>query len=477
MEPKYAVLFINKFLDKHTIYREPLGIMSLASAISLRHNVFILEPVRENIFKKIENIQPQIIAYSLRSGYHQYYIDLNKVLKKKYGFISVFGGPHPTFFPEMINEEGVDCVCRGEAEEAFLEFLDLLEDKKDITKVKNFWIKKANQIHKNPCRPLVQDLDKLTFPSRSIFAEYPEIRNAGIRSFIIGRGCPFNCSYCFNAQFKKIYAGENFVRRRSVDNVIKEVEEVKRKYNFEVARFEDDTFNTDIEWLRKFSQEFRKLNLKFICTGIRADLIDEEQVRLLKEANCITISFGIETGSEKVRKEILERSMSDDQIINCARLFRKYRIFYTTENILAIPNSTLEDDLKTLKLNIECKSRYPLASIMQPYPGTKMYDIVRSQGLYQGNLLDNLPDSFYDKSVLKIEDKAERENLQRLFALTVRFPFLYRHIRWLIRLRLDAGYSFLGKVYKVYVGAFEYSPCKRSLKEYLSLIRRYFFLK
>ncbi|MDP8236235.1 MAG: cobalamin-dependent protein, partial [Candidatus Erginobacter occultus] len=169
------VLFINKFLDKHTIYREPLGIMSLASAISPIHKVFILEPTRENIFRKIENIKPHIIAYSLRSGYHQYYIDLNTILKKKYGFISVFGGSHPTFFPEMINEDGVDCVCRGEAEEAFLEFLDLLEAKKDITKIKNFWIKKANQIYKNPCRPLVQNLDKLKFPSRSIFDDYPEI--------------------------------------------------------------------------------------------------------------------------------------------------------------------------------------------------------------------------------------------------------------------------------------------------------------
>lgn len=469
------VLFINKFLDKHTIYREPLGIMSLISAISPRHRAFLLEPGRDNLFKKIEKINPDIIAYSLRSGYHQDYIDLNKALKEKYGFISVFGGPHPTFFPKMINEEGVDCVCRGEAEEALLELLDLLEDKKDVTRVKNFWIKRAGRIHKNPCRPLVQNLDSLKFPSRSIFDDYPEISRAGIRSFIAGRGCPFNCSYCFNAQFKKLYSGENFVRRRSVDNVIREVREVKRKYNFEVARFEDDTFNTDKEWLREFSQEFGELGIKLICTGIRADLIDEDQVRWLKAANCIAVSFGIETGSEKVRREILQRHMSDEQIIECARLFRKYGIFYTTENILAIPNTTLEDDLQTLELNIACRTRYPLASIMQPYPGTRIYDTVLRHGLCPGDLLDNLPESFYDKSVIEIEHKHERENLQRLFAITVRFPFLHPQIRWLIRLRLGAFYSFLGKVYKVYVGAFEYSPCKRSLKEYLSLIRRYFF--
>lgn len=467
------VLFINKFLDKYTIYREPLGIMSLAAAIRPRHESFIAEPTRDNVVAKIEKIRPDVIAYSLRSGFHRQYIDLNRKLKKKYNFLSVFGGPHPTFFPSMIEEEGIDAICQGEAEEAFLEYLDAAQEGKDTTGIKNFWVKKDGRIHKNPCRPLRQDMDGLAFPARWIFNDYRNIREANIRSFIAGRGCPFNCIYCFNAQFKKMFAGQRFVRRRSVRSVIDEVLEVQRTMPFEIARFEDDTFNTDKKWLREFSREFRKTGLKLICTGIWAGLVDEEVVRLLKEANCISVSFGIEAGSERVRRDILERKMTDEQIITTARIFREHGIFYVTENILAIPDTTLDDDLKTLEINIQCETRYPIASIMQPYPGTKIYQIAMRHKLSKGNIVENLPISLYDKTIFDIDHKIERENLQKIFAIVVRFPSLFKHIRRLIAMPLGPFYLLLHKAFKGYVGAFEYSYTKRSLREYVDLIRRY----
>ncbi|MBL7131091.1 MAG: B12-binding domain-containing radical SAM protein [Candidatus Omnitrophica bacterium] len=466
------VLFINRYLSKETIYREPLGIMSLASAIKHKHKVFVLEPTKENIDEKIAKIRPEVIGYSVRTGFHQYYLNLNKKLKKKYNFISVFGGPHATFFPEMINEDGVDCVCRGESEEAFLEFLDISERKGDITKVRNFRLKKSKKIYKNDCRPLVQDLDKLRFPDRSLFDSCEQIRNAKVRSFMTGKGCPFNCSYCFNAELKRLYAGQRYVRRRSVENVIKEVKAVKEAYDIKVAIFEDDTFNLDKNWLREFSNRFRELKLKLICIGIRPDLVDEEVVKLLKEANCVSIIFGVESGSEIIRKEVLYRNITNEQIINCAKLLKKYNIYYVTENILAVPGSSLEDDLKTLKLNIICKPNYSITHIMQPYPSTKIYQLAVKQGMYNKNSFDDL-DSFYNKSALKIDNKLERENLQSLFPLTVNFPFIYPGIRWLIKLRLRFFYSLLHIIYKSYVGT-KWIPYKRSIREYASLFRRYF---
>src|SRR4030042_2152740 len=426
---KMKVLFINTFLSKDAIYREPLGIMSLASAINHKHEVFILEPIRENIFEKISQIKPDVIGYAIRTGVQQYYMDINKKLKKKYKFISVFGGPHTTFFPEMIDQEGVDCICIGEAEEAFIEFLDNLESGKDYTKGKNFWVKKSKKIYQNDLRPLVQDLDTIRFPNRNLFDKYGEIKNAKVRTFITGRGCPFNCSYCFNAGFKGLYKGQNYVRRRSVKNVIGEVKEVKEKYDFKIAFFEDDTFNINKPWLREFSREFKKLNLKFICVGVRADLFDEETAKLLKEANCIGVVFGLEAGNEIIRKNILNKNLSDKKIINCARLLKKYNLPFMTNNLLAIPTSSLEDDLKTLRLNILCKPDYGVVCILQPYPGTQIYKLAVSKGLCNENPFDNLGD-FYAESKLKIENKLERENLQRLFALTIRFPFIYPYIRW-----------------------------------------------
>lgn len=467
------ILFINRFLSKGAINREPLGILSLASAIEDRHKVFILEPTRDDVERKIRLIDPDVIAYSIRTSYHTYYIDLNRRLKSKYRFISVFGGPHATLFPDMINKEGVDCICIGEGEDALLEFLDALENNIDITKVRNFWIKKDGVVHKNPVRPLVRDLDTLRFPSRTLLNGYKEIGCSKVKSFISGRGCPFECSYCFNAGFKKIYCGQNYVRKRSVGNVIEEVRKEKERHGIEIAIFEDDTLNLDRKWLAEFCKEFKALSVKLICIGIRPDLVDEDIVRLLKEGNCIGAVFGIESGNSKVRREILNRNISNDQIISCANLFKKYKINYVAENIIGIPTTSLEDDLETLKLNIICKPMYSNVHIMQPYPSTKIYELAVRNGLYKEHDFDNLKD-FFLGSDLKIENKRERENLQKLFPLAVRFPFIHYNIRWLIRLPLRIFYSLIYDIHKIYVGV-HWMACRRSFGEYVSLLRRYFF--
>ena len=467
------ILFINKFLSKGAINREPLGILSLSSAIADKHKVFILEPARDNIDQKIKSIKPDVIAYSIRTSYHKYYIDLNRELKSKYKFVSIFGGPHATLFPDMINEKGVDCICRGEGEEALLEFLDTLENKGDITKVRNLWVKKNKKIYQNPVRPLIQDLDQLRFPDRSLLDGYREIKSSKVKNFITGRGCPYACSYCFNAGFRKIYFGQNYVRKRSVGNIINEIKGVKNKYGIEIAILDDDTININKKWLLEFCKQFKTLGIKFICIGIRADLVDENTVRSLKNSHCIGVVFGIESGNETVRREILNRYMSNKQIIACAKLFKKYRINYTTENILGIPTTSLENDLETLKLNVICKPMYSNAHIMQPYPSTGIFEFAVKKGLYKQRNFDDLND-FFIESKMQIENKYERENLQRLFSLAVRFPFIYFHIRWLIRLPLRYFYDIIFNIYKVYIGV-NWMPSKRSLREYPSLFRRYFF--
>ncbi len=466
------VLIVAGIVDKSSIYREPLGIMSLASAVKHKHKVFVADPSRDDIDKTVSEIKPDLIAYSLRTGFHQRFLDINRKLKEKYDFVSIFGGPHPTFFPQMITEEGVDCVCRGEGDEAFLELLNLLESGGDITKIKNLWVKENNKVHKNDVRELIQNLDTLEFLDRTIFDDYDEVKNSKVRSFITGRGCPFNCSYCFNAGFKQLYKGQRYVRRRSVDHVIRELTDVKEKYGITLALFEDDIFNLDKKWLREFSEKFRKLDLQCIIIGIRVDFMDEEVARLLKEANCIRVSFGIESGSEPIRRIILGRNITNGQVINCARLLRKNGIGFTTENIIAIPTSTLEDDLKTLELNIECKPLFSIAHIMHPYPSTEIFKIAVEQGMFDGDTFDSFG-NYYKESPLKIENKTERENLQKLFALTVSFPFLYPHMRRLIRLRLTWLYTLLFTIHKAYVGT-KWLPFRRSVKEYLSLFRRYF---
>jgi len=150
-----------------------------------------------------------------------------------------------------------------------------------------------------------------------------------------------------------------------------------------------------------------------------------------------------------------------------------YGVGFATENILAIPTSTLDHDIETLALNLKCKPLYGGAKLMQPYPGTMIYNIAVRTGLFKEKNFDVLTD-FTASSNLKMDNRRERENLQRLFAIVIRFPFLFPYIRFLIKLRLKPFYAILHEIFKAYIGL-KFMPYRRSLREYYVVFRRFIF--
>ena len=153
-------------------YIEPIGIMALSSFLKQNgHECFFVDLVLEKDYLKvIQNIKPDIIAYSITTGKHVYYQQVNLKLKEKFNFNAIFGGPHTTFFPEFIEEKGVDVICRGEGEYPLLEFAEALQLQKDYRGIKNLWVKKDGKIYRNEVRPLIEDLDSLPFIDRERFA-------------------------------------------------------------------------------------------------------------------------------------------------------------------------------------------------------------------------------------------------------------------------------------------------------------------
>ncbi len=422
------VLFITK-----DFIIEPLGIMYLSAALKSRgHQTDIVKADLENVGKKVKDFSPDIIAYSVTTGEHKYFRDLNLKLKNKFNFISLFGGSHPTFFNEFINEEGIDIICLGEGEEALVDLADRLSQGRDYRNIPDLWVKNGGEIIKNPVRVLVS-INSLAFPDRElIYNRYPKSHRNPIKNFIGGRGCPYNCPYCFNHCLRKIYQGKGqYVRFRSIDNLLEEILEVKNKYPLKMLYFQDDTFGTKIEWLEEFAEKYPKLiNLPFHCHG-RANLVDERIVNLLKKAGCSGVTFGIETADNYLRNQVLRRNMSQEEIIQAARLIKKAGMKLRIFNMLGLPGGSLDVDLETLKLNILCKPDLGWASIYQPYPKTELGDLCIQQGIYDGDI-DKISESFFEESVLTIPDKDKINNLQRLFSLAVSFPFLMPLIKTLI---------------------------------------------
>ncbi len=430
------------FISKYEFY-EPLGIMSLSSFLK-KYGLdcyFIDIKLENNFTEEIQKISPDIIAYSITTGKDKIYQKLNQELKKKFEFFSLFGGPHCTFFPEFIYEEGVDAICRGEGEYPFLELADSLEKEKDITKIKNLWVKINGKVYKNEVRNLIEDLDTLPFPDRELVNKYKHYKKMRRRTLMTGRGCPYKCTYCFNHSYNKIYQMKGkIVRKRSIDNVIKELKFIQKTYHPRMFQFWDDTFNIDYKWTSDFCDAYKKeINMPFSMTP-RVNLVNEEVVKALKNAGCSTIGTAIESGNEYLRNKILKRSISEKQTINACNLFNKYGIKVLLGSMIGLPDETLDMAFETMAFNIKCKPSYAWISIFQPFPGIELSKYSIERGYFNGNF-DSLDGSFYNKSVMKIKDIRKMERLHHLFSLGVAFPFLVPLIKILINLPLNRVYQ------------------------------------
>lgn len=452
---------------------EPLGIMYLSSALKrAHHQVSIVKTVykdyqryalssdihhgrevveyEEMLADSVKRIKPDIVAYSVTTGMHKYYLRINRAIKDKIKVFSVFGGPHLTFFPDMIYEDGVDAVCLGEGEEAFVEFVNKFSEGRDFSTVRNFWVKQGDSIYKNEIRPLVDDLDTLAFPDRLLIYNFESSYKNPIKNFIIGRGCPYDCTYCFNHAYHALYSGKGRrVRLRSPESVIAEIVSVKKTAPLEIVYFQDDIFVLSWEWLKEFLPVYvEKIGLPYHC-HLRANLVNERLLKLLKDTGCLSVTLALESGNDEIRNDILMRSMSKDDIFKACSLLHRYGIKFRTENMIGLPGEDLNKALETLKMNIKCRPSIGWASLYQPYPKTELGIKCQKMGLYDGSL-DSIRPSFFEESILLLKDKSKIENLQKLFSIIVEFPFLLPVGIFLIQLPFNRLYSEIYRSWKKY---------------------------
>ncbi|MGD8626172.1 MAG: radical SAM protein [Anaerolineae bacterium] len=464
------MLFVAQQIDY-----EPQGIMHLSSALKVAgHEVDLAVGAHHDPLAVARDFRPDVAAYSVITGSQRYYLELNRQLKAENpGIFSVFGGPHPTFFPEMVREEGVDGICRGEGEAAMVDLVDALGQggPRAVLELDNWsFPRNGDTPITNPVRPYVEDLDSLPFPDRALVYERdPMAARSKIKHFLTGRGCPYNCTYCFNHALGEIYHGKGRrFRQRSVDNVIEEIRWVGDHYPLEFVVFVDDTFVLSKKWLAEFAEEYpRQIGLPFFC-NTRANLVTAEQVQLLKEAGCHCVSMGIESGSDRIRNELLKRRMSREQILDAARLIREGGLHFTTTNMIGLPTSTLEDDFETLALNIQVRPSYAHVFIFQPYPRTELGEFTREQGWMVGTF-DDIGEVAWDHSVLEFDEAHKRglSLLQRFFAIGVEWPRTVPLIKRLMKLPDNPLFLLLNKLWKGWAIKNRVHPVKLSLREVL----------
>ncbi len=450
---------------------EPMGLMYISAALKAAgHQAEICRSSLREVRKSLNQFKPQIIGFSLMTGFHFGALEVNRKIKKDYNCFSVLGGPHPTFFPEIVNEEGVDAVCIGEGELAIVELVNRLESGDDITDIANFWIKKDGEIFKNGVRPLIEELDTIPFPDRELYNKYSFRRSFKLKTFLSNRGCPYNCTYCFNHIYKKIYADKGKVLRlRSIDNIIEEIKEIRDQYPLGCVWFVDDIFITTEDRLREFSEKYKKaIGIPYICYA-RVESITREVCKLLQASNCHLVSMGIETGNDYLRREVLQRKMNNERMINAFQMLRGEEIKTLSQNLIGIPGETLSEAFETIQLNIHSQPTIAQVNIFTPYPKLTLTEKAKELGIFPGDFDRIVGEISTSKSVLKLKDKYQLENLHKFFAIGVRFPFLLPLIKILIKIPANFFYRFIRNIWQGYSWRRHYYPFRVSFYEDLKL--------
>lgn len=466
------------FIEKQIDY-EPLGLLHLSSVLrQAGHQVRLAVAAVEDPVAVAREWQPNVLGYSVYTGSQTYYRDLNLAIKAALpGVLSVFGGPHPTYFPEFVEEPGVDAVCLGEGEGAILDLAHTLERGEAPANIDNWWFKRDGDVERNPVRPPENDLDRLPFPDRELLFERDSLtRQSGIKHFITSRGCPYDCTYCFNQALGKLYRGmARRLRQMSVGRVIEEVRGVQDRYPLQFVVFLDDLFIVHVEWLRELAARFpAEVGLPFFC-NVRANLVTAEKMALLKEAGCASVGMGLETGNEALRNAVLKRNLSNEQIVDASRLIREAGIRLLTTNMLGLPGGSLAHDLETLALNHACKPAYANAFLYQPYPRTELGEYARENGYVEGSL-DEIDSSAWERSVLRFGSAAEKrqiENFNKLFALAVEWPWTAGLMLRLAGLPPNGLYRLAYKLWKGYAVKSRIHPYRPPFREFLQTVGRF----
>ena len=334
-----------------------------------------------------------------------------------------------------MQNSSIDALCRGEGEYAMLEMCDCIDAGKSFENVEGLWVRTAEGIKRNPPRKPIENLDSLPLADRELYQKYGYFNQFNNIDVLAGRACPFGCSYCYNHVLKDIYPPNSImVRKHSVDRVISELEELKAKYKPVSFSFSDELFSLDKNWLREFSVKYReKIGLPFACS-IRADTSNEDTVELLASAGVSSVCFGLETGNERLRSNLLNKPIKNEQIVNLARLLHARGIKFLTSNMFGLPGETLENAFETVELNHRIKTDYLYSSIFQPYPKLRLTEFAESEKLFVRLAPSEYNTTFFKSSMLKQDNMRQLENLHRLFYLAVRWYWLRGIIKLIIKL-------------------------------------------
>ncbi len=367
-------------------------------------------PSQEQFLARIAGEKPDILAFSVVTNQWPYTRMLASWARKAYSIPLAIGGIHTLAGVREILQTGLfDYVFRGECEEAFLEFVQELERGRSVDDVRNLALIHEGKVKINPVRPL-PDLAKLP-PKDYQSMDFQRMIDAkkGWVGLMASRGCPFSCTYCFNHVMVNAYRDDlqcsfkqlNYIRRFSVGQMIDEIEYLQKNYrNIKMYIFDDDLFTFDKAYVKEFCQAYKKVSgIPFVVNG-HVGFFDDECAKALAAANCKIVKFGVESGSPEIRSRILNRHMSNEEIIEAIRVVGDNGMHSSVFLIIGFPHETREDLFQTVELMGKARPGRFRWTYFFPFPGTQAHQISLEGGYINFDKMNDLK-NFTDQSCLE----------------------------------------------------------------------------
>ena len=355
--------------------------------------------------EQVRKIDPLCVCLSVMSSLYLETIDkVSASLRQEFpDLLQVWGGVFPTLEAERALKRA-DLVLRGEGEDAIVELVTALADGTDPRSIQNIaYLDDSGEYSAVDVRPIA-DINRFSYPpigganislinDNTLSEGDPQLR-AFTYELCASRGCPFTCSYCSSINLRRMYAHKGrYVRFRSVDSVIEELLEAKKKLSrLRVIHFWDEIFSDEPGWVEEFSRRYKnEIKLPFRIWGHPLKTT-ENQIRHLVDAGLHQIVMGIQSGSENLRRDIFHRLETQEQILQASRVLAECRVpvvYY--DFMICHPFESTDQLRETFELCMELSAPFKLnIHGLNFLPSTDIVRMALERGLYTEDELEGM---------------------------------------------------------------------------------------
>lgn len=339
----------------------------------------------------IRNIGPQLIGISVTTPLRKRAAEVSRLIKSSFKIPIVWGGPDPTISVEECLAY-CDFVCVGEGEKTIIDIASALDEERDIKEVKNLAYLVDDRVVRNSLYPLIADLDDLPFKdidkdNKFLIEDDLLVREFNIVSYtknyryhlVSARGCPYKCSYCCEDFYKKLYDKQIFLRRRSPFHVVQELKKAKKVIDYKYVQFEDEVFSYDYDWLVEFKDMYKnEINLPFE-PYIYPNKDIERQVKILKEIGLVYTCLALQSGSERINREVFNRIFNQELFVKTANLLHSMNVSYYVDIITFNPFEKEKDLQATLGVLKKLPKPFDLCvNKLYVLKGTKIHELIEN---------------------------------------------------------------------------------------------------